>query len=84
MRRFGYRSGWVDAAIVLYVVVLVLGALGGQRPKRARRLANVLAAERTPITEALRALLDDSVSRAESYASLLMVLVILGLMVFKP
>ena len=34
--RFGYRAGWVDAALALLVVVLVLGAIGGQRPKRAR------------------------------------------------
>jgi uncharacterized membrane protein len=34
--HFGYGSGWVDAAIVLYVVALVLGGVGGKRPKQAR------------------------------------------------
>ncbi len=82
--HFGYGSGWVDAAIALYVVALVLGALGGQRPKQARQLAARLAAEREPVTAELRALLDDPVSRAENYGSLLLVLVILVLMVFKP
>jgi protein-S-isoprenylcysteine O-methyltransferase Ste14 len=37
---WGYGSGWVDAAIALLVAVAVLGSLGGQRPKRARRLAH--------------------------------------------
>ena len=79
--HFGYGSGWVDAAIGL---VLVLGGLGGQRPKQARQLATRRAAEQAPVNEELRALLDDRLSRAEDYASLLVVLVILVLMVFKP
>jgi uncharacterized membrane protein len=82
--HFGYGSGWVDAAIGLYVIVLVLGGLGGQRPKQARRLATRLAAEQAPVNEELRALLDERLSRAENHASLLVVLVILVLMVFKP
>lgn len=82
--HFGYGSGWVDAAIALYVVALVLGGLGGQRPKQARQLATKLAAEDTPVNGELRALLNDRLSRAENYASLLVVLVILVLMVFKP
>ena len=82
--HFGYGSGWVDAAIGLYVIVLVLGGLGGQRPKQARQLATRLAAEQAPVNEELRALLDERLSRAQNYASLLVVLVILVLMVFKP
>ena len=64
--------------------MLVLGGLGGHRPKQARKLATRLAAEQAPVSEELRALLDDRLSRAENYASLLVVLVILVLMVFKP
>jgi uncharacterized membrane protein len=36
---FGYGAGWIDAAIVLYLAALALGAIGGRRPKQARRLA---------------------------------------------
>ncbi len=82
--HFGYGSGWVDAAIALYAVVLVLGGLGGRRPREARLLATRLAAEDGPMTNELRALLDDSISRAENYGSLLIVLAIIVLMVFKP
>jgi uncharacterized membrane protein len=80
---FGYGSGWVDAAIALYLVALALGALGGRRPKQARRLATQLAAEQTPVSAELRTLLDDPLSRAANYGSLVIVLVILVLMVFK-
>jgi uncharacterized membrane protein len=82
--NFGYGSGWVEAAIALYVVVLVLGGLGGRRPKEARLLATRLAAKDGPMTNELRALLDNRISRAENYGSLLIVLAIVVLMVFKP
>lgn len=81
---FGYGSGWIDAAIVLYLVSLVLGAIGGRRPKQARRLAARLAAEDAPASTELRALLDDRLSLAINYASAVAVLAILVLMVFKP
>ncbi len=81
---FGYGDGWVDAAIALYVVALALGALGGQRPKQARKLAARLAEEGEPVSGELRALLDDPVSLAANYASAAAVLAILVLMVFKP
>jgi uncharacterized membrane protein len=80
---WGYGSGWIDWALGLYVVALLLGGLGGQRPKQARRLASRLAADGQPVNDELQGLLDDRVSRAENYASLLLVLAILALMVFK-
>jgi uncharacterized membrane protein len=82
--NWGYGSGWVDWALGLFVVALVLGGLGGQRPKQARKLASRLADENAPVNDELRALLNDRVSLAENYASLLTVLAILVLMVFKP
>ncbi len=82
--HFGYGSGWVDAAIVLYVVALVLGGLGGQRPKQARKLASHLAAHDAPVNDELRQLLNDARSRAVNYGSGAAVLIILVLMVFKP
>jgi uncharacterized membrane protein len=82
--HFGYGAGWVDAAIALYVVALALGAVGGQRPKQARRLAARLASEGAPSSADLRALLDDRLSLAANYTSAVVVLAILALMVFKP
>jgi len=81
---FGYRAGWVDASIALYLVALILGALGGQRPKQARCLAGELHAKNAPVTEELRGLLDHRLSRTANYGALLAVLAILVLMVFKP
>jgi uncharacterized membrane protein len=80
---FGYGAGWIDNSIALYVIALVLGAFGGQRPKQARRLAARLHAEHVAVTEELRELLDDRLSRGANYAALLAILTVLVLMVFK-
>jgi uncharacterized membrane protein len=82
--HWGYGSTWVVWALVLYVVAMVLGGLGGQQPKRARRLAATLAARDEPVGPELRALLDDPVARFENYSALLVVVAIVALMVFKP
>jgi uncharacterized membrane protein len=84
LSHFRYSAGWVEAAIALFVVVLVLGGLGGQRPKEARLLASRLAAEGADSTPELRLWLDDRLSRAENYGAALLVLAIIALMVFKP
>jgi uncharacterized membrane protein len=81
---WGYGAGWVDAALGLLVTLVVLGALGGRRPKRARKLATRLAAEGTPVGQELRALLDDRATLALNYVSALVLLAIIALMVFKP
>jgi uncharacterized membrane protein len=80
----GYDAAWIQAALGLYVVAVVLGALGGRRPKEARRLAARLAAEGRPATPELRALLDDRASLAANWLSALALLAILAMMVFKP
>jgi uncharacterized membrane protein len=82
--HWGYTAGWVDGALGLLVVVAVLGTIGGQRPKRARRLATRLAAEHAPATAELRALLHDRATLVINYTSAVLLVVIVFLMVFKP
>jgi uncharacterized membrane protein len=81
--HWGYGSGWVDWAIGLYVLVFVLGGAGGSRPRQARLLATRLGDEGAVITPELRALLDDTATRALNYVSLAIVIAIVALMVFK-
>ncbi|MGH2910719.1 MAG: DUF2269 family protein [Solirubrobacteraceae bacterium] len=64
IEHLSYGAGWVDAAIALYVIALALGASGGRRPKQARRLATKLAAEGSPASTELRALLGHRASLA--------------------
>ena len=81
---WGYGAGWVDAAIALLVVAAVLGAIGGQVPKRARQLASRLAADGQPASAELRALLADRRALAANYVSALLLPAIIALMVWKP
>lgn len=81
---WGYDTGWVDAAIGLLLTVVVLGGIGGQRPKRARKLATRLASEGAPVSPELRALLDDRATLTVNYLSALLLLAIIALMTFKP
>ena len=66
------------------MLAFILGAIGGQRPKRARLLAARLAAEGAEAAAELRALLDDRLSRAFNYGAALAVLAALVIMVWKP
>lgn len=79
-----FGDTWLLASLGLFALSLVLGAWGGQKPKRARRLATRLAAQEGESAPELRRLLDDPVSRAANYASTLLVLVVLLLMVWQP
>jgi uncharacterized membrane protein len=82
--HWGYGSTWVSTSIALYAAALALGGLGGRRPKQARRRATRLAREGERADDELRALLDDPLSRAANYASLLMIVAVVVLMVLKP
>lgn len=81
---FDYGARWIQLALALFAVAMVLGGLGGQRPKQARKLAERLASEGTAMSPQLRRLLDDPLGRAANYASALLVAAILVLMVWKP
>lgn len=84
LERIGYGTGWIDAAPALFVLAFFAGAVAGQRPKRARLLAERLSREGKPESHHLRALLDDRPSRALNYLSALLIVAIVAPMVFKP
>jgi uncharacterized membrane protein len=84
IESLGLDTGWLDAAIALLVLAVGLGAIGGSQPKRARLLAEELTRQGSPLGNELRSYLDDPRSRIANYASAVLVLGILALMVFKP
>jgi uncharacterized membrane protein len=84
LAEIGFGTGWIVAAIVLFIVAMALGGFGGQRPKQARELATRLAKHGEQVSDELRALLDDPASRAANLASSALILAVLALMVFKP
>jgi uncharacterized membrane protein len=85
LAEVGFGAAWLDAAIALFALALLLGGLGGRRPKQARKLASQCASEgEERVGGQLKALLDDPFSRIANYAAIGLVLAVLGLMVFKP
>ena len=82
--HWGYGTPWVDAAIGLLAMVVVIGSIGGQRPKQARKLATGLASEGLPPSPELRSLLDDRMAIVLNYLAAAALLAIIVLMVVKP
>lgn len=81
---YSLGDGWIAGALALLIVAFVLGALGGQRPKRARLAAEELAHAGSSTNSELRALLDDRPSAALNYGAALCTVAALVLMVWKP
>ncbi|HKN63432.1 MAG TPA: DUF2269 family protein [Gaiellaceae bacterium] len=81
---FGLSPAWIQAALGLWVASMALGAYGGRTARRARHLAARLAAEGDAPSQELRALLAARVPLWASYASGLMLVAILALMVWQP
>jgi uncharacterized membrane protein len=79
--RYDLTDGWIDASLALWAVALVLGAIGGRRDRRTRKLAEGLADEPS---DQPAARLRDPVSLALSYGSGGAVLAIVVLMIWKP
>jgi uncharacterized membrane protein len=81
---YGYGDGWVIAAIVLLIAANALGGIGGRRERRTRELAQRLAAEGDAPSPELRARMRDPVTLGLSWASGVVVIAILALMIWKP
>jgi uncharacterized membrane protein len=77
--EFDLGDAWVATALGLVVAGAILGALGGQRPKRARLLA-----EGGADAPELRRLLGDPLSLWLNAAAAAAYLAVLALMVWKP
>ena len=81
---FGFSPAWIRAALGLWVASMAVGSYGGRTARRARRLAARLAAEGDAPSPELRALLAARFPLWASYASGLMLVAILALMVWQP
>lgn len=79
-----FSAEWVWLSAALFVVALVLGGLGGRRPRQARRLAASQVDGAGPPDAQLRRLLDDRTSQWSNYLSVVAVLAIIYLMVTTP
>jgi uncharacterized membrane protein len=81
---FGFSPGWIRTALGLWVAAMALGAYGGRTARHARHLAEKLAAEGDAPSPELRALVAARGPLYASYASFVLLLAIVVLMVWQP
>jgi uncharacterized membrane protein len=81
---YGYGDGWIVAALVLFVLSNVFGAVGGARAKPAHELADRLAAEGDAPSAELKARLRDPIALFLDYGAAVLGFVVLALMIWKP
>jgi hypothetical protein len=79
-----FSAAWIQAALGLWVAAMALGGYGGRAARHARHLAAGLAAEGDAPSTELRSLVAARGPLWASYASGLLLLAILGLMVWRP
>lgn len=80
----GFSATWIQAALGLWVAAIVLGGYGGRTARRARHLAQQLASGGDVPSPELRSLVAARGPLWASYASGLLLLAIVGLMVWQP
>lgn len=83
-KHYSYGAVWIWVSIVLWIAANALGGAGGRHQRRARELAERLAANGDASTDELRALLRDPRGNAMSWLAGLATLGILVLMFWKP
>ena len=81
---YGYGDGWIVAALVLFVLSNVFGAVGGARAKPAHELADRLAAEGDTPSAELKARLRDPIALGLDYGAAVLGFAVLALMIWKP
>jgi uncharacterized membrane protein len=81
---YSLGDGWILAGLVLLLGSFVLGWLGGQQPKRARVLAEQLAADGDAPSVELRKLMDDPRASTLNYAAAGAIFLAFVLMIWKP
>ena len=81
---YGFSPAWIQASLGLWVAAMAVGGIGGRSARHARYLADRLAAEDDRPSPELHALVAHRPSLWASYASSLMILAIVVLMVWKP
>ena len=79
-----FGDGWISASFALWIVALLLGAVGGRRDRKTRELAERLAAAGDGPSPELDRRLRDPLSLALSYGSGAAVVAILVLMIWQP
>jgi uncharacterized membrane protein len=81
---FGFGTGWIWAALVLWVIASALGGRGGRHQEQVREAAEREASAGDTMSGELRARLRDPKALAVNYAAGAATIAVLVIMVWKP
>jgi uncharacterized membrane protein len=81
---FGFGTGWIWAALVLWVVASALGGRGGRLQEQVREAAEREAAAGDTMSGELRARIRDPKALAVNYAAGAATIAVLVVMIWKP
>jgi len=79
-----FRTRWLQASVLAFLLSFLLGIVGGRRPRKARELATSIASGGEGNVDEMRALLNDRAALFVNYLSAALALVVLVLMVWQP
>jgi uncharacterized membrane protein len=84
LRPWKFDQGWIEAAYILWVASMVVGAVGGRPARKTRELAQRLAAAGDEPNDELDRAVRDPLSLALSFLSGAIVVALIVDMVWKP
>lgn len=79
-----YRTRWLQASVLAFLLSLLLGMAGGRRPRKARELAQSIASGGGGDADEMRRLLNDRSARLVNWIAALLAVAVLVLMVWQP
>ena len=79
-----FRTRWLQASVLAFLLSFLLGIVGGRRPRKARELATSIASGGEGNVDEMRALINDRAALFVNYLSAALALAVLVLMVWQP
>ncbi len=79
-----FRTRWLQATVLAFLLSFLLGIVGGGRPRKARELTTSIASGAEGDVDTMRALLNDHAALFVNYLSAALSLVVLVRMVWQP
>ena len=79
-----YRTRWLQASILAFLLSLLLGMAGGRRPRKAREMAQSIASGGPGDVDEMRRLLNDRSALLVNWIAAVLAVGVLVLMIWQP
>lgn len=79
-----YRTRWLQASFLAFLLSLLFGLVGGRRPRKAREMAQSIASGGPGDPDEMRRLLNDRSALLVNWIAVILALGVLVLMIWQP